>query len=138
MTEPSEPSEPSVPSAKDCVLVVDDEEDIRESLTEVVEMAGCSAIVASNGAEALRLLKDHHPCLVILDLLMPVMTGTELLDEMRKLPALTDVPVLISTSAPARAPTGAFVVPKPIDINVIWDWMRRTCRCGNDKNLRVV
>jgi CheY-like chemotaxis protein len=115
---------------KRCVLVVDDEEDIRETLREVVEMAGCSAILAENGAEALTILAKSRPCLVIIDLLMPVMTGTELLEAMLKEPELAGLPVLISTSAPHRAPIGVPVLAKPIDIAALWDWMRKTCTCS--------
>ena len=119
---------------KDCVLVVDDEEDMLATLTELVEMAGCSAIVAKNGAEALKLLRERHPCLIILDLLMPVMSGNELLAILSSEPELSKVPVLISTSAPARAPAGMPVATKPIDINFVWDWMRRTCTCSPSRD----
>ena len=113
-----------------CVLVVDDEASIRETLCELVEMVGCSAMVASNGAEALKVLERHRPCLIILDLLMPIMSGNELLEAMKQQPALASVPVLISTSAPGRAPPGVPVVCKPIDIDVVCDWMRRSCTCA--------
>ena len=114
----------------DCVLVVDDEEGVREALCEVVEMTGCSAIAAANGAEALELLSHLRPCLIILDLLMPVMTGTELLEAMRQRPTLSSLPVVISTSAPHRAPPGIRVLPKPVRIEAVWDCIRRACRCS--------
>jgi CheY-like chemotaxis protein len=120
-----------------CVLIVDDEEGIREVLGELVEMAGCSAVLASNGVEALKILDDIRPCLIILDLLMPVMTGNELLEEMKKQPALAALAVVISTSAPSRAPAGVPVVAKPIDINVVWDWIRRSCRCDTHAALKL-
>lgn len=132
MTEPAQVVE------KSCVLVVDDEVDILATLTEVVEMAGCSVMIATNGAEALKIMTTRLPCLMILDLLMPVMNGNELLDIMKKEPALAKVPVLISTSVPARAPAGMPVAAKPIDINFVWDWMRRTCRCTPQTDLGVV
>jgi CheY-like chemotaxis protein len=113
-----------------CVLVVDDEEGICETLREVIEMGGCSALVAANGAEALRVLAQRRPCLVILDLLMPVMSGAELLATMRSRPELADIPIVICTSAPDRAPRGVPVLPKPIEITTVWDWMRRTCHCA--------
>jgi two-component system chemotaxis response regulator CheY len=113
-----------------CVLVVDDDEDIRETLREVVEMAGCSAILAANGAEALKMLEVHRPCLIILDLLMPIMTGDQLIDVMKNAPELSGLAILVSTSAPGRAPPGIPVLPKPIDIGVLWSWMRKTCTCG--------
>jgi CheY-like chemotaxis protein len=121
-------SEPSVLNDH-CVLVVDDEEGVREALREVVEMAGCSAMVAANGAEALKLLAKCRPCLIILDLLMPVMTGTELLEAMGKQPELASLADVISTYAPGRAPPGVPVLPNPVDIAAVWDCMRRSCRC---------
>lgn len=120
-----------------CVLIVDDEPDIRETLKEVVEMAGCSAVVAANGAEALALLETLRPCLVIVDLLMPVMTGNELVEAMRKRPELASLPVLISTSAPSRVPAGLPVLTKPIDIKTMWAWMQKTCVCATTVPERV-
>jgi CheY-like chemotaxis protein len=117
------------PALEECVLIVDDDEGIRDTLCELVEMAGCTAIVAPNGAEALEMLEHRRPCLIILDLLMPVMTGAEMLERMRSDPELALLPVLITTSAPGRAPAGVPVLPKPIDIDTVWGWMRRTCRC---------
>jgi len=115
---------------EDYILVVDDEEDIRDAICEVIEMGGCSALTASNGAEALRVLAEHRPCLIILDLLMPVMTGNEFLEILHLEPELADVPVLISTSAPDRAPPGIPVLAKPVDLYKLWDWMRRSCPCA--------
>jgi two-component system response regulator CpxR len=112
-----------------CVLVVDDDEDVRETLREVVEMVGCSAVLASNGAEALELLAERRPCLMILDLLMPVMTGNELIAAMQQRPELASLPVVISTSAPDRAPFGFPVIAKPIDIQKVWDQVRQNCTC---------
>ena len=115
---------------KGCVLVVDDDADIRETLREAVEMVGCTALLATDGRDALRVLGEHRPCLIILDLLMPVMTGQELLEEMRLVPDLAQLPVLISTSAPRRAPAGVPVLPKPIDLRAFWAWIRQHCECG--------
>jgi CheY-like chemotaxis protein len=123
---------------KDCVLVVDDEQDILATLTELIEMAGCSTIVATNGVEALKIMRERLPCLIILDLLMPVMDGNEFLDALKKDPALSKVPVLISTSAPGRAPVGMPVATKPIDIKFVWEWVRRTCSCAPRKDLGIV
>jgi CheY-like chemotaxis protein len=119
-----------MPAEKGCVLVVDDDADIRETLREAVEMVGCTALLATDGRDALRVLGEHRPCLVILDLLMPVMTGQELLEEMRLVPDLAQLPVLISTSAPRRAPAGVPVLPKPIDLRAFWAWIRQNCECG--------
>jgi CheY-like chemotaxis protein len=112
-----------------CVLVVDDEPGIRDSLVDVIEALGCSAITAANGLEALATLQKHRPCLIILDLLMPELSGLELLEEMRKQPELAAVPVVISTSAPHLAPRDLPVLPKPIDIKRTWEYVRRSCHC---------
>jgi len=108
---------------------VDDERDTREALREVVEMSGCSAIVAENGLQALKFLEEHRPCLIILDLFMPVMTGHEMLREMQRQPGLAAIPVVIATSAPSRAPPGVPVLLKPVDISSLFGWIARTCRC---------
>ena len=113
-----------------CVLVVDDEEGVRESLRDVIEMVGCSAILAASGAAALDILRERRPCLVILDLLMPDMTGEEVLDSVRRQVDLKDLPVLISTSAPERAPRGVPVLAKPVDIDALCSWVRSSCTCA--------
>jgi CheY-like chemotaxis protein len=53
------------------VLVVDDEDGVRETMRDLVQMFGYAVMTAANGAEALALLADHRPCLIVLDLLMP-------------------------------------------------------------------
>ena len=108
MIDSAYPDEPT------CVLIVDDEEDVRESLRDVVEMVGCFALMAASAEEALALLAKRRPCLVVLDLLLPGMKGGEMLEVMRREPALSRLPVLISTSAPERAPRDVPVLSKPI------------------------
>lgn len=117
------------PRDEACVLIVDDEEDVRESLRDVVEMVGCSALMAASASEALAMLARRLPCLVVLDLLMPGMTGAEMLEVMRRHPDLSLRPVVISTSAPERAPAGVPVLAKPIAVDALCGWMRRVCRC---------
>ena len=126
---------PQADAREGFVLIVDDQEDIRETLREVIEMAGCQSITAANGVEALKLLEHHRPCLIVLDLLMPVMSGQEMLEELRNRPELATLPVVVSTSAPHLAPSGVPVLPKPIEIAGLWAWLRRTCRCAADHPL---
>jgi CheY-like chemotaxis protein len=112
------------------VMIVDDDEGVRESLRDVVELMGCSAILVASAEDALEVLAQRLPCLIILDLLMPGMTGGEMLEVLRREPVLARLPVVISTSAPERAPPGMRVLPKPIDIGALCDWIRRACQCG--------
>jgi CheY-like chemotaxis protein len=119
-----------------CVLIVDDQEDIRDSLAEAVEAVGCHVLSAANGVEALKLLDQHRPCLIVLDLLMPMMSGQEVLVELQRRPELASVPVVVSTSAPHLAPSGVPVLSKPISLTDLWGWMRRTCSCVEHASLR--
>src|SRR5687768_16984683 len=98
------------------VLVVDDEEDVREGLRELLEEEGFAVEVAADGKEAMAELARFRPCVVILDLLMPHMDGNEVYQAMQSDPALTDIPVIISTSDATRAPSGVLLMKKPIDV----------------------
>jgi two-component system, sensor histidine kinase and response regulator len=100
------------------LLIVDDETDIREFLRDALAEEGYTIQVANNGREALRLLRTlDRPCAVILDIIMPVMSGTEVYSAMRRDPALADIPVLVSTSDPSRAPNQVPVLKKPINLD---------------------
>jgi CheY-like chemotaxis protein len=100
------------------VLIVDDEPDIRDSLGEVLRDEGYAVLTAVNGREALQLLPDlPRPCVVILDIIMPVMSGVEVYAAMQADPQLADIPIVISTSDPSRAPSGALIMRKPINLS---------------------
>jgi CheY-like chemotaxis protein len=100
------------------VLVVDDEADIRDSLKEALVDEGYRVEVAANGRQALDLLPQlGRPCAVILDIIMPIMSGAELYAAMRAIPTLADIPVVVSTSDPSRAPSGVLIMRKPIDLS---------------------
>jgi len=79
------------------VLVVDDDNDIRETMVEILQDKGCAAIAAENGQAALQKLRDEgiKPCLILLDLMMPVMDGVGFRSEQQNDPALRDIPVVI-------------------------------------------
>ncbi len=84
------------------ILLVEDEDDLRETIREVIAEEGYTVAEAGNGAEALTYLEQRPaPCLVLLDLMMPVVNGFELLERMRAHPRLKDIPVLV-ISALAR------------------------------------
>lgn len=81
------------------ILVVDDDELLREFYNRVLTIQGYSPICACNGDEALKILENAKEefSLVIMDLLMPVRTGWELVESMRKNPVWDNVPVLAIT-----------------------------------------
>jgi two-component system response regulator MprA len=111
------------------ILVVDDELDIRESLQELFEDAGYQVATAADGAEALALMRSGEaPCVVILDLIMPGVNGNEVYSVMQCDDRLSDVPVIVATSDPSRAPRDVPVMRKPIDTRRLLDVVRRHCR----------
>jgi len=79
------------------VLVVDDDRDIRDSLVELIEDQGYRAIGAGNGVEALEVLRTcaAPPCLILLDLMMPLMDGREFREHQVGNPAWRDIPVIV-------------------------------------------
>ena len=85
---------------KQPILIVDDDLDIREALAEVLADRGFSSIAASNGAEALKLLRtlNEPPSIILLDIMMPVMDGYRFLEEKRTDPLLSTIPVAIITA----------------------------------------
>jgi CheY-like chemotaxis protein len=100
------------------LLVVDDEVEIRDTLRDVLQDEGYDVLVAADGADALRVLSGERDIvLVVLDLIMPNVDGTEVYARMRADPRLVDVPVIVSTSDPSRAPAGVPVMKKPIKLD---------------------
>src|SRR5690242_14878079 len=78
------------------ILIVEDNPDSRETLAMVIEGMGYTVSTASNGREALDYLRTHSlPCLILLDLMMPVMDGWEFRNQQRQDPALADIPILV-------------------------------------------
>lgn len=67
------------------ILIVDDEEDVRDMLDELFRIEGYDTVTASNGKEGLDIYKKFSPELVITDIRMPVMDGVELVENLRSL-----------------------------------------------------
>jgi len=80
------------------ILVVEDEKDVREMIRLNLKAAGFDVVEASNGAEALALAKNDPPKVIILDLMMPEMSGIEFCRALRRNPATSRIPVLMLTA----------------------------------------
>ena len=108
--------------SKRSILVIDDEAEIRESLSDALADEGYTVEVAANGDEALaRLGRMERPCVVILDLIMPRMSGVDFYQAMQANPQLSGIPVLVSTSDPTQAPAGLPVMRKPVNLDRLID-----------------
>ena len=110
------------------LLIVDDDEDIRDSLADFFRDAGYRVAVAANGAEAWELLSETEPpAAIVLDLFMPVMDGSALYGRLRQDPRLAEVPVIFATSDPSGAPKGAPTMTKPIDLERLMQAIKVHC-----------
>jgi CheY-like chemotaxis protein len=77
------------------ILIVDDDEALRDALDLELSTRGWKVRTASNGAEALERVREALPMLILLDLEMPVMNGRRMLQALRQMPLGADVPVMI-------------------------------------------
>jgi CheY-like chemotaxis protein len=84
--------------AKTIVLVAEDDPAIRKALEEKLTEAGYNLILAQNGQEALDLANKQHPDLLILDILMPVLHGLEMLEKIRDEEWGEDIPAIVLTN----------------------------------------
>lgn len=80
------------------VLVIEDDPDMREIERATLGSAGHEVMVATNGREGLDALEQQRPCVIVLDLMMPVMDGLTFLAERRRRALAEDVPVLCVTA----------------------------------------
>jgi PAS domain S-box-containing protein len=112
------------------VLVIDDDTDSRILLTHDLEESGARTITASTGEQGIRMAREFRPDIITLDLLLPGMTGWEILRALKSDPGLQDIPVVI-VSVVAHEDRGsvmgaADVIEKPIDRDELIAALRRT------------
>ncbi len=107
------------------ILVVEDDAGIRDSVEECLASEGHDTASVANGAEALEWLarEPTPPDLVVLDLVMPVMNGAELIERLRAQPRLAAVPIILMTAAMSgpglTLPAVDAVLPKPFDLEAL-------------------
>jgi CheY-like chemotaxis protein len=105
------------------VLIVEDHVDSRELLAEFLEALGYEVSMAGHGQEALELLRGGlRPSVVLLDLMMPVMSGWELMEHVRADEDLCTLRVVVVSGAGAAQPLPRGIcgaVPKPVDLDAL-------------------
>lgn len=84
------------------VLIAEDEYDIALALELVLNETGYRVAIVPNGQEAVSFLALERPDLVLMDIMMPVLTGLEALKKIRQNPAFADLPVVLMSAAPAK------------------------------------
>ncbi len=107
------------------VLVVEDDRETRELLASCLEHSGIPVIMASNGKEGLERLAHEEPCVVLLDLMMPVMDGEQFRRAQVRDSRLARIPTILVTAvhdAAERAKElGVGLLPKPFNLDdLVW------------------
>jgi two-component system response regulator MprA len=118
------------------LLLVEDNEVMREGLTVVLRHAGYAVTLAANGQEALSALRGGvRPDLILLDMLVPVVDGWRFLEQRRRQPALLAIPVVILTGLGVASPEwatalgAAGLLRKPVETEEL---LREVRRCRRD------
>ena len=110
------------------ILIVEDEEPVRELLGEVLEEAGHRAVLAIHGEEALELAAQEPPDLVLADVMMPVLGGAELCRRLKADARTTGIPVILLSAAGSQVARGtgaeAFLA-KPFELGDLEALVRR-------------
>jgi len=114
-----------------CVLIVEDDDDVRELMQLLVSTAGYETMTARDGQDALVKMRQRRPCLVLLDLQMPRMDGWEFRARQMQDLSLSDIPVVCVTAffdpAQVTRQLGLRCISKPADFPSIIDAVETTC-----------
>lgn len=124
------------------VLIADDDPDTRLLLSLVLTEQGYDLDTARDGFEALALAEQQRPDLMVVDHMMPRMTGTDCVTIMKEHPALSEVPVVLVTAAPAAVQAAGRLgfhaaVEKPLELDEFVRTVRRLCPPGADRRVRT-
>lgn len=101
------------------MLLVEDEIGTQDALATLLRMDGWQVLTAYDGGEALALLEEHIPDVVVTDYMMPNVDGLELIEWIRSTPALLEVPVVLTSATRLDRDSyrnAQVFLPKPIDL----------------------
>ena len=110
------------------ILVVDDEADVRGFLSDLLKDQGYQVRLAEDGVEAMEAIQERLPDLILLDLLMPKETGTNLYRKIHQKAELKNIPVIVISGLPGRHLAVGKSVPvfdKPIDEKALLEEVKR-------------
>ena len=123
--------------ARPSVLVVDDDDDIRTTIRDVLEDQGFTVACAANGREALEMLlrDERKPALILLDLTMPQMDGWTFRQEQQKVPRLAQIPVVLfsghqDAAQAAQSLHAAALMTKPLRLEGLMTLVEQLSRRG--------
>jgi CheY-like chemotaxis protein len=117
-------------SSQSCmgILLVEDDPDIRETVRDLLVDEGYQVQTAVNGREGIEVLSNRQkPCLILLDMMMPVLDGSGFLKELRER-QLHDVPVVVVSAIAHRSEPGTVgFIRKPVDLDALLSLVERYC-----------
>lgn len=85
------------------ILVVEDEFDVQQVVADVLRDEGYEVSVCGNGREALERLREKRPDVIVMDVMMPILSGMQALEVMRRTPGLDGLPVVLMSETSPRA-----------------------------------
>lgn len=113
------------------VLIIEDDEGIRDALRLALEFEGFQVITAENGIEGLSILRNGpRPCLILLDFMMPLMNGQEFAEELRIDDVLATIPVVVVSAYGDKANMiqSSGFIKKPIDLDRLMVFVNQYCK----------
>jgi CheY-like chemotaxis protein len=121
------------PSVTHCpVLIVEDDDDLREMMAQLLSLEGFQAAAVANGQEALEYLRQGTaPDLILLDMMMPVMDGWEFRRRQKSDPSMAEVPVIVLSALDQGRITdisAEAILKKPLDFDRLLELVRTYCR----------
>jgi CheY-like chemotaxis protein len=95
-------------STSKTVLIIEDEEDAAELFAEMMRVSGFRVVKTSSSTPAIALMTAEKPDVIILDIMMPEISGLDILRQMRREPELANIPVVVvsAKSMPADIKNG--------------------------------
>ena len=129
-SSPQGRSSSDAPPAQRSVLVLEDDRDVAQTIGELIEDQGYRATLVDNGREALAVLEHERPCLMLIDVFMPIMNGIEFLRVVKARPALADIPRVVMTAANDQmlgVKEDVSVLYKPVDFDSLKRLLEKYC-----------
>src|SRR5258706_7951932 len=109
------------------ILVVEDDQPLREAFEHVFTQMGYEVATAANGQLALERIRTERPSLIFVDLVMPVMSGFRFIEALQTDTEFANIPMVAMTACSVTAPVGVKVMRKPFRTGAALELVRAHC-----------
>ncbi len=107
------------------ILIVEDDAEVRDALTEILRAEGFTVLAADEGRKALELTQIWRPAVILLDLAMEGMDGRAFLEAKRARPTIAEIPVIVMTGSRAAGVQSDVLMVKPLAVGDVMHAVRR-------------